>query len=245
MLSISMSSCYLLRFEIGLTNSTKFSKKPTIQIAETHLFSYIYPVNQLFLLFFFSDLYITGLFCIFANKLTISDFMPNYHILSDTNRLTWIKDICSIRREYENCSGIESVTLLLPENIERNELHPMHIVSLACLLEYLNSRCKRLKVIVQNNNTLDFLVKDLKLGAYFSGLPHTEAESTNLLNLWKIIPEEAQSYSHGLSSFFEQNLFKGFDISFFNVAIDELYGNVADHSNAGGVAYSYIEYDEP
>jgi len=170
--------------------------------------------------------------------------MPYLHVLSDTDRIVWIKEINSIRMEYENMSNIESITVLLPGSIRRTELHPMNIVSLACLLEFLNSKCKSLKVLVQNNDTLNFLCSDLKLEAYFAGLPHTEAASSNLFNLWKIIPEQAPSYSHGLSSYFKQNLFKDLDISFFNIAIDELYGNVADHSNANGVAYSYIEYDQ-
>lgn len=158
-------------------------------------------------------------------------------------RSKWLQTINKIHLETSTVCPTESVHIYLDTHINPKDLTTWHIVSLACLINFIHKKFNNVWLYA-NESTLEFFTNNLQLHKYFKNAPHIEATSKNILNLWQIIPEEAFHYSDRLSKYLKSEYFKGLDISMLKTMLDELYANVADHAKAEGNAYSYIKYNE-
>lgn len=166
----------------------------------------------------------------------------DYRLLLDkTSRIWWIQQINQFHQNIV-ASRNDNVFIEINKSIRPSDLTPLHIVSLACFIDCIYTQAPIW--INASPKLTDFLMNDLHLQKYFKDVSHIEAESKTILNLWKIVPEEAFLYRDKLSKYLKQEYFKGLDISMLGTTLDELYANVADHSKSNGVAYSYIEYNE-
>ncbi|MBQ7942348.1 MAG: hypothetical protein IJ328_08100 [Muribaculaceae bacterium] len=163
--------------------------------------------------------------------------------IDKTNRSYWIKSINSIHQQVMHISNIDEVHIILHDNIYPDDFEPWHIVSLACTLDLVHKIAHKMQLFA-NQKTIEFLDKDLHLQMYFYEQSHINAKSRNILNLWQIKSDETLFYSNELSRYLKQEYFSGRDISMLKIMLDELYANVADHSKAEGIAYSYINYNE-
>lgn len=163
-------------------------------------------------------------------------------LLDRTNKIWWIQQINQFHQNVV-ISKNDNVFIKIEKHIQPNDLMPLHIVSLACLIDCIYPKASGIWIHA-NQNTTDFLMRDLHLQKYFKEVSHVEAESKTILNLWKIVPEEAYLYSNQNLKYLKQEYFKGLDISMLSTTLAELYANVADHSKSNGIAYSYIQYNE-
>lgn len=123
-------------------------------------------------------------------------------------------------------------------------LNPVHLVTLACLVQYLrkNGFSGRIQA---SSDLIAYFRDDLHLNDYFSSeVAHVRSESNYNLNLWRISTEHALMYSQHVSDYLKKTYFKNKDLSALKVVLDELYANIADHSESKGLAYSFIKYDE-
>mgnify|MGYP000984143975 FL=1 len=73
---------------------------------------------------------------------------------------------------------------------------------------------------------------------------HIESENSSILNLWKVVKNRAQGYSISVTTFFRRTCFDGYDLTGLQTSLDEIYNNIADHSESNGNAFSYISYEE-
>lgn len=166
--------------------------------------------------------------------------------LTSCQREFWIKEIISYRYKLlPNLSEKEQhITINLSENINIDEIKPMHIVLLACLIEYIHS-LNYLVLIKSNNNDIeDLFYKKLKIRDYFQGgQEYIESEDDKILNLWKVLDTWALSYSIRVTDYLNQKYFINHDMTNLKVPLDELYANIADHSESKGIAFSYISYN--
>lgn len=166
------------------------------------------------------------------------------YTLDNSRREYWIEQINSIRTQILRFS-LDRIVELNFCNIKKEEFTPVHIVLLACLCEHLY----RLKFNIRVNASaeiVDFLKEELKFHLYFdnSSNEHIESENSSILNLWKVVKNRAQGYSISVTTFFRRTCFDGYDLTGLQTSLDEIYNNIADHSESNGNAFSYISYEE-
>lgn len=163
----------------------------------------------------------------------------------DCERSKWINDIITYRNILDyNEQGDFYITILFSESIDINELRPMHIVSLACLIEYNHSLNYLVLIKSDNKEIEDFFYKKLRFREYFQGgQEYIESEDDKILNLWQVLDTWALSYSIKITDYLNQKYFIDHDMTNLKVPLDELYANIADHSESNGIAFSYISYN--
>lgn len=157
----------------------------------------------------------------------------------------WIQRIAEEQTKIHN--GLyrsAEATVKLCQDLTLDTLTPLHLVTLACFVQLLKkSGCLRGN-IKANQDVIDHFIRDLHLPEYFSSAtPHVKSENEYNLNLWKISSKHAATYSQHVADYLKRNYFVGKDLSGLKVVLDELYANIADHSEAD-IAYSFIKYDE-
>lgn len=181
----------------------------------------------------------------------MSDEFPSQHNSSETisfeslNTVNWVRRVCEEQTKITNGHyDQKNVHINLSDNFVRIELKPFHLVTLACLIWQLRQRGIR-GSIQANEDILTFFKDDLHLNDYLSSeIPHINSESWNQLNLWKVHSTHALMYSQHVADYLKRRYFVDKDVSGLRVVLDELYANIADHSDAHGLAFSFIRYDE-
>ncbi len=141
---------------------------------------------------------------------------------------------------YDGC-----ITVVF-NNIHKTDVYPFHLVTLACLLQRFKENPDITIKLKSSSEILNFLSKDLRFQEYFSneGTNYIPTDYKEILNLWRIIDDEKDSYSYSVVDFLKREYFKGYDLSGICGALQELYYNVFDHANANGNAFSMLRFDE-
>lgn len=157
----------------------------------------------------------------------------------------WIR---RVSEEQHNLSSGKynksNINIQLNEDFRRTNLRQLHLVTLACLIQSIkqNGFTGRLQA---HQDVISFLRDDLHLNEYFSSqIAHIKSESNYNLNLWKVLPEHALMYSQHVADYLKRHYFANKDLSGLKTVLDELYANIADHSDSQGLAYSFIKYDQ-
>lgn len=163
-------------------------------------------------------------------------------ILFETlDKKKWIKVIVDT---YNNTN--DDIALVFSKEILVSKLMPMHLVTLACLIDSYIKLNKNVYLSDNNKDVFQYLVYDLKFSLYFNlGKDYAEPEkSDNIFNLWRINNEEKDLYPKEIEKYFKKVYFKNKDLSPISEALIEAYYNVFDHSNSNGNAFSLLMYDK-
>lgn len=167
--------------------------------------------------------------------------------LSGCHRGVWLLDIVTYINTLENDLYETSITLNLPEDISLDVFEPFHIVILSCFIEHLRTYCGCKSVTINTDGKIiDLMSRDLKFNKYFTSTDsssHEDASDDKILNLWKIVDNMTYAYSLSVSDYFSRTFFKDLDTSGLTSALNEVYANIADHSQSKGNAFSYISYN--
>lgn len=173
------------------------------------------------------------------NTLTIS--------LSSCSRGVWLYDIIRYIELLNSDNLATEIKLILPEDIKVENFEPFHIVLLSCFLEHLNKQiCSKITIYTEDDDVLDIIGDKIKIHKYFEDecpSNHEESEDSKILNLWKVVESETYAYSLSVSNYFKNNYFHDLDTSALSSALNEVYANIADHSQSDGNAFSYISYN--
>lgn len=138
----------------------------------------------------------------------------------------------------------QHIIVSIHTDIRPEMLTPVHLVTLACLIQHLKMKGAGGR-IQAHRDLISYFQDDLHLGQYFSSeVAHVKSESNYNLNLWRVRTDHAQMYSTHVSEYLRKTYFANKDLSGLNVVLNELYANIADHSESNGLAYSFIEYDK-
>lgn len=167
--------------------------------------------------------------------------------LSGCGRGVWLSDIIKEINLLEDDLNEVSINLIFPEDIDVEKFEPFHIVVLSCFLEHATRcGCKHLNIEIPHGYIVDFMADKLKIHKYFQKIDpsnHEDATDETILNLWKVVNNMTYAYSLSVSNYFNSKFFKGFDTSGLTSALNEVYANIADHSQSNGNAFSYISYN--
>jgi len=164
--------------------------------------------------------------------------------LSNCNKESWTRGFTSYMEKLPSSKRKDDyIKISLSNKINLDELQPFHIVLLACFIEYIHS--KGYKVLIWSSNKLihSYFYEELKIREYFEGgQKYIRSKKDSILNLWKVVDNKAISYSIEVTKYLNNKYFDNYDMSKLKVALDEVYGNIADHSKSNGNAFSYIKY---
>ena len=82
-------------------------------------------------------------------------------IFSTLNKKKWIENIV-FSRQFIN----EDIQLEFSESILESKLLPVHLVTLACLIDEYNKSGKKVYLFSRNNDLLKYLIEDLRFNTH-------------------------------------------------------------------------------
>lgn len=143
------------------------------------------------------------------------------------------KQIDILRIDFSKCSFIK----------------PLHIVSLACLIEeYFLEGCT-IEFTLSNSLAVDSYLKDIQLLNYwtegFDRASYQQTDRTTNFPLWQLRPSMLSSYVFYAQKYFEDNSHKSIEGKNFeplNIALAELFNNIIDHANSKVSGYAMSQY---
>ncbi len=162
-------------------------------------------------------------------------------IFNSTNKDLWLSKIM----EYKTCvhDGNCDVVILTFPDIDVKDLSPVHIVTLACLIEYISRYDVNIKVD-RKTAVGDYLYQTLKFREYWAGgQDHSHIEDENILNLWRLKEEQKEIYGNEVANYLKNKFQSDKDLSSVKVSITEAFYNVCDHAYANKNAFSFIQFD--
>lgn len=154
----------------------------------------------------------------------------------------WLRKIGEI---VNNPCHDSAVLLTFSKTITKEELMPLHLVTLANLIQYLFDQDNKVYIDPNTNKVVyEFVYNELKFSEYWSkGKNHVDATPT-IFNLWRLVDSEKDAYAKNVEAYFKRNYFRDRDLSVITVVMTEAFYNVFDHANAGQNAFSFIKYDK-
>lgn len=160
-----------------------------------------------------------------------------------------LKTITSVHDEFcdyiGNLSG-HKVLIDIDASIIPKDIRPFHLVTLACLIHFLNNLGLKVHLSKQNEVMFSYIYNDLGFSEYWrGGKDHVDAPGyDSIFYLWRITEEGKDLYAKLVEQYLKQNYFKEKDLSAINVGLVEAYYNVFDHAYANGNAFSLIQFDK-
>lgn len=171
---------------------------------------------------------------------------PSRHIrFNNLQRNIWIAQIVFEKNACENLKSCR-VVMHFGNNVNRHDLEPVHLVTLACLIEHIYKTGNFALLSTDNADIFKYIFEDLGFQPYWSGgKNHVDAVySSNIFNLWRIIDSEKDMYAKNVETYLRSTYLNHKDLSSVNVCLVEAFYNVFDHAQANGIAFSLLSYDE-
>lgn len=153
-------------------------------------------------------------------------------------------DIMNIRNKIEyNCTALH---IDICSKITRHNFENYHIVTLACLLDFAKKRNITIWFRIEDKELRDYIYGDMRFRMYCSPeeTPIVSTPEEKSFNIWRIEQPYYINYAIALNGYFQNNYFKGKDLSGLYNCIVELFQNVLDHSQSNGTAFIAINYKE-
>lgn len=157
----------------------------------------------------------------------------------------WLQGIMDAYNNHGDKVNGNMITIDFGNGIKPELLYPIHLTTLACLIQHLFDKGWSVYGAMTNTNAHNFIFNDLKMNEYWSGgKNHIDADtSDSIFNLWRIIESEKEVYAKNVEMYFKNNLFNKKDLSSLNICLTEAYYNVYDHAKTRN-AFSLIKFDD-
>lgn len=166
-------------------------------------------------------------------------------IFNSLRKEEWLKEISSIRNTYKDGVYKKNVRFVFDNTLKADSFQPIHLVTLACLIHFLDAKGHMVYVSSDNDSVVSVLFEQLRFPEYWSGgKNHVDATDSNVFNLWRIVEAEKDLYAKNVEQYFKNTFFRGKDLSVISLSMVEAYYNVFDHADADGNAFSLIKYEE-
>lgn len=165
---------------------------------------------------------------------------------NSAGKYEWLKQVCEIHSAYALPMPNSDIVLDFSSDITSSQLEPLHLVTLACLIEYLFSRGHKVYMSRRHKELHNYIFNDLNFSAYWSGgKNHVNAKvSGDIFNLWRIVETEKDLYAKNVEIYLNNTYFADKDLSAINVSLVEAFYNVFDHAKAKNNAFSLLKYDK-
>ncbi len=158
----------------------------------------------------------------------------------------WLKLIVDSYQRYNSQGNGIQVFISFGTDIAVKDLMPMHLVTLACLIQFLSDHNWQANLSPNNPSVDDYIYNELRFRDYWLGQKnHVDtADSSHIFNLWRIVDGEKELFAARVEEYLRNNYFKNKDLSAISLSLKEAFYNVFDHASAGNNAFSLIFYDK-
>lgn len=165
-------------------------------------------------------------------------------LFKNINKGEWLQTLTDGIEKSKTIDALEHMILDFGLNINKELLTPFHIVTYACLIQYLIDKGFFVEQGQTNRDVAAYIYSDLGLCKYWKGSNHEEAGGEEILNLWRIIETEKDLFSKQVENYFHNTYFRDKDTSAISLSLVEAFYNVFDHADAGNNAFSQVMYDD-
>lgn len=157
----------------------------------------------------------------------------------------WIQEISKFTRNAtQGLYKGKKTVIYLPLNLNKDTIEPLHIVTLACFIKLLKKTGSIEGSVIASENLITYMKDELKFSDFFSTNENLKTHLNFNDSLWNVIDAQILPYSNYISEYLQRKYFNDKDYSILKVCLDELFANIADHSKANGIAYSFIKFEE-
>lgn len=158
----------------------------------------------------------------------------------------WLRIICGCYDSVNNGERPNRVVFVFNQELLPESVLPIHLVTLACLTQFLCDRQIQVVIDDSNKQMSDYLHYDIGFDRYWNDKEdHVDALlSKNIFNLWRIVDHRKDMFANEVEQYLRRKYFAGKDLSAVHVSLSEAFYNVFDHANAGGNAFTLLQYDE-
>lgn len=170
----------------------------------------------------------------------------NIILFTTVDKSLWLGLIADSYHKYCVQGSDRCVYISFAKTISVNSLTPMHLVTLACLIQFLADKGWKPYLASNNNAVDDYIYNELRFSEYWLGQKNHVAasHSPHIFNLWRIVDQEKDLYAKEVEQYFKNNYFQNKDLSSISLSLTEAFYNVFDHAFANNNAFSLIMYDE-
>lgn len=154
----------------------------------------------------------------------------------------WFRDI--VRVIDVGSTDDTEIILDFSSSLSKLDLKPVHIVTYACLIQYLVDRKYTVRQGRTNQTIANYIYEELGLKKYWIGSNHEDTADQNVFNLWRIVESEKDLYSKRVEEYFKRNYFHNKDLSRISLSLVEAFYNIFDHAQAQNNAFVHMKYDE-
>ena len=170
-------------------------------------------------------------------------------MFQNVDRNDWLKIITDAHDEFQKSIGDlsgQNVMIDFDTSIISKDIRPFHLVTLACLIHFMNNLGLKVHLSKQNEAMFSYIYNDLGFSEYWrGGKDHVDAPGyDSIFNLWRITEEGKDLYAPRVEKYLKQTYFIEKDLSAISVGLVEAYYNVFDHAYADGNAFSLIQFDD-
>ena len=167
-------------------------------------------------------------------------------VFTTVDKTAWLQLIVSSYHLYSGSGKGCHVYISFSNSITAKGLTPMHLVTLACLIQFLLDNGWKPYLSSNNKEVDDYIYNDLCFSEYWMGKKnHVDTiQSSHTFNLWRVIDDEKDLYAKEVERYFKHNYFRNKDLSAISLSLTEAFYNVFDHANAKDNAFSLIMYDK-
>lgn len=103
-------------------------------------------------------------------------------------RIGWDKSLLSGMNIKENYQ--KQITFVFKDTLSPELFQPIHVVTIACLIEFLVN-VEEHTIRISNESIEKLFFEDLKFREYWNySKDHVDSESDNIFNLWRIVENQ-------------------------------------------------------
>lgn len=165
-------------------------------------------------------------------------------IVSSADKGNWLAKISEIYYAFDKVEP-HCITFSFDSGIALEQIEPVHLVTFACLIQYLIDKGHSVFMDTSNSRFHEYIFKELKFAEYWGGgKNHVDAStSDNIFNLWRIVDSEKDLYATKVTDYFNRTDFSDKDLSGLSVSLVEAFYNVFDHARANKNAFLLLRYE--
>lgn len=161
--------------------------------------------------------------------------------INSAKRTEWLKRIMEIRGT--ECVEGDKICLSFGD-ISVDSIAPEHIVSLACLVEFLDR--KNISVALDRKTECgEYFYTELNMKEYWiNRQDYFPARNDTILNLWHVKGEQIEEHARRITDYLKNRYLKNKDLSAVTNSLHEAYYNISDHARAEANAFSMISFNK-
>lgn len=98
----------------------------------------------------------------------------------------------------------KQITFVFKDTLSPELFQPIHVVTIACLIEFLVN-VEEHTIRISNESIEKLFFEDLKFREYWNySKDHVDSESDNIFNLWRIVENQKDAYAIEVEQYFKK-----------------------------------------